>query len=315
MAASSSLTTVASKQLALKERAYTQKKFDADVDQLVKLHVDGGDVDNAAISGCFSKLVSCSGLANLHRFRRTAVSTVEHEAKNNSASSAKTSSKNQLMTRLVGQSKTPRHSDTDTVRIETAMKSVQGRVDALRERVRLGRQRALAAKKASRREEALRELKKSKAVEKQLATASAALEALERQEDMLAQSTLQRELAAALSTTNSEVKKKHKGLLSFAEKAVDESVELNDDAEDIGAVFDGLVGPTDSGVDEDELLEELNAMADETTGDVPGAANADDAVVAGAHAAFPTAPKSCILPSAMPSSLEKRRLLPQQSST
>ena len=91
--------------------------------------------------------------------------------------------------------------------------------------------------------------------------------------------------------------------------------QLNDDAEDIGAVFDGLVGPTDSGVDEDELLEELNAMADETTGDVPGAANADDAVVAGAHAAFPTAPKSCILPSAMPSSLEKRRLLPQQSST
>lgn len=287
-----SLTTVASKHAAMKERAAIQKTVDAEVDKMVKLHVEG-ELDRSP--GCFSRLVSCPGFGT--RFRRMAVPTVESASVSSSAAaSASLGSKSgSLMTRLVGNSK-----QNEAVRIETAMKTVQARVSLLSEKVTVSRQRALDSKRASKNEEAMRELRKSKAVEKQLATATAALEALERQEDMLAQSSLQRELAAALSTTNKEVKKKHKGLLSFAEKAVDESVELKDDAEDIGSVFDGLVGAVDPGVDEDELLQELESMVEDdvssTTPNNPVRVEAILSDVAddssSAYAAFPSAPQA-----------------------
>ena len=282
---SSSLTTVASKHAALKDRAAIQRKVEAEVDKMVKVHLD-----EERTPGCFSRLISCPGFGR--RFRRMPVSTVESASVSSSVAESaaeRVSKSNSLINRFVGNSK-----HNEGVRIENAMKTVQARVSLLSEKVKLSRQRALASKRASKHEEALRELKKSKALEKQLATATAALEALERQEDMLAQSSLQRELAAALSTTNKQVKKKHKGLLSFAEKAVDESVELKDDAEDIGSVFDGLVGAVDTGVDEDELLQELESMVGDESEDDNSSVRAEVAASsdssASVYAAFPNAP-------------------------
>jgi len=303
------LTTVASKQCALKERAAFQQKVDTAVDKLVKVHVDG---EVEVSRSCFPKFVSCPGLG-ASRFRRMAVPTVE-SAPTSAIASSKTAAtgtirqRGDLMTRLVGRSK---KAPNESVRIETAMKTVQERVDLLHDKVQISRERALAARRAQRHDEALRELKRSKATEKQLATAKGALEALERQEDMLAQSTLQQELAAALSTTNKAVKKKQKGLLNFTEKAVDEAVELNDDTEDIGAVFDGLLGSTDATVDDESLLEELNSMLNNeaatprthTNETGPEAGCSSSSV----YAAFPTAPKSKLVP-ASPAGVEQGRL-------
>ena len=250
---SSSITTVASKNTALKERAVFQKKLDSEVDQLSRLHIDG-DVDMPR--GCFSRLLTCTGVG-ASRFKRAP--TAENTSVASTAESTGKSS-GEIINRLVGS----KQAQNDTVRIEFAMKAVNERISLLEDKVKISRSRALSYRNSHKTSEAVREMKRSKAWEKQLLTASAALEALERQEDMLAQSSLQRELAAALSTTNKEVKKKHKGLMSFAEKAVDESVELKDDADDITSLFDGLLSSTEShGIDDDELLEELRVMAED----------------------------------------------------
>ena len=267
MATSSSVTTVESKNAAIKERAASDKDIHTQVDRLIKIHVDG-DVD--VQRRCWPRLVGCPGLFSFGN-RRTAVSTTEGSLQGFSAAAVSSTSTarqgSKIVERLVGRNKSE---NTEYLRIEEATKSVQSRLAILQERLHSARQRALTAKRQSNNEEALREMKRVKAVEKQLATATAALEALERQEDMLAQSTLQRELAVALSTTNKEVKKKHKGLLGFAEKTIDQAVELKDDAEDIGAVFDGLVGSTDTGVDDDDLLKELDDLVAEGVGSSNG---------------------------------------------
>ena len=358
--ASASLTTVASKQAALKERAAADKAAAAEIDRLVRAHVEGAaDVP----TGCFARFVHCpgmmmggmGGMGGMLLRKRMPVSTVEvadvalsakSAAPSAAASSCSPCSSSSLLasssslaaaasglaagsgtaaaasahqhhrrdlaTRLFGKSKKGAAA-SEGVRIETAMGSVQVRIEQLQDRLQVGKQRALALKRASRHEEALREMKKVKAVEKQLCVANAAMEALERQEAMLAESNLQRELAAALSSTNAEMKQKHKGLLSFAEKAVDESVELADDAQDIGAVFEGLVGASDAGVDDDELLEELNAMMEEDAGASSGggvaasAASAASACGSAPVCHFPSAPQTEVVSAAAGG--EKRALL------
>lgn len=292
------LTTVASKQQALKARVSEQKQVDMEVDKLVKLHVDG-EIQTSV--WCLSKLLNCPGFRLPSSYIwRTAVSTEEQSTAQSSSthtsSVALVDHKLDLLTRFVGRSKKEK---AETVRIADAMKTVQARVEDLQDRVNICRERALVAKKANKHEDALREMKKSKAAAKQLATAMTALETLERQEDLLAQSSLQRELAAALSTTNKEVKKKHKGLLGFAEHVVDDAVELKDYAEDIGAVFDGLVtNSVDETVDEKDLLEELECMvADEQlpveqkTHDTKNTKSKENDNT-NSYASFPNAPQS-----------------------
>ena len=153
----------------------------------------------------------------------------------------------------------------------------------------------------------MRELKKAKATDKQILMAQQALDTLEQQSDLLSESVLQREMATALASTNQTVKSKTKGLLPATEKAVDESQELRDAAEDVAAVFEGLQPTYD--VDNDELLEELNQLVDDARSDqstvaapvaAPAAASSSAALLADRQAAleevsladFPSAPTS-----------------------
>jgi hypothetical protein len=167
------------------------------------------------------------------------------------------------MLRFVGRSKGAQ-AQNENAKIEEAMENVSARVDGLSDRLKVMRAKAVASSKAGKKEEALREMKKVKGVEKQLATAQSALEALERQSDALAQTALQKELASALASANSQMKSKSKGLLSMAENAVDESAERLDESEDIAQVFEGLA-PSGGGMDEEELLDELNALVQDET--------------------------------------------------
>jgi Fic family protein len=174
------------------------------------------------------------------------------------------------------------------------MKTVKARVDGLADRVKIGRERALRAKNEGRSNDAIRELKKAKALEKQLTAARAALDTLERQQDMIEESVLQRELATALKSTTTSVKNKSRGLLAFAESAVDESVEVRDDVEDVAAVFEGMASTYDTGVDDDDLIEELNALTSETVGyvadEVGGSAEQSPAVEVSQVGLFPSVP-------------------------
>jgi hypothetical protein len=76
---------------------------------------------------------------------------------------------------------------------------------------------------------------------------------------------------------------------------VDESVEVRDDVEDVAAVFEGMASTYDTGVDDDDLIEELNALTSETVGyvadEVGGSAEETPAVdVSPAVGLFPSVP-------------------------
>ena len=112
-----------------------------------------------------------------------------------------------------------------------------------------------------------------KALEKQLAMATGAANAIERQVDMIEESALQKEVASALSASVKAAKAKGKGVLNAAEVAVDGAAEVRDMAEDLQQVMEGL--SLQDGGDEDDLLAEL-----ETMDTVPEAASEDASLFA-----------------------------------
>ena len=174
-------------------------------------------------------------------------------------------------------------------RLSTAAKSMEAHAEALGERAAAARAKAKALMSAGKKPEALAWLKKAKQAESQHSNAVATHAALERQIDVLAESALQKEVATALSASVAVAKKKTVGLLSKTEDAVDSAVELKDFAEDVSQAFGGLQADN---YDEDELLEELNALAMED--EIEEAIAAPEPVVAVAvdPVAYPAAPST-----------------------
>lgn len=167
-----------------------------------------------------------------------------------------------------------------TERLTHAAESVSAHVDSLSERAAQARARAKELHASGKRAEAMAALKRAKALDKQLETASATHVALERQVDVLAESALQREVASALSASVASTKKRTKGLLKQTDDAVDGATELKDFAEDIASTLGTLQTDT---YDDDELLEELEAMA-----------IADDVLVDAAEPAAKLAPTPAV---------------------
>ncbi|MDA9603615.1 Snf7 family protein [bacterium] len=141
------------------------------------------------------------------------------------------------------------------------MAKVQARLSDLEERARTHRTLALKDKQNGHTQDALRELRKAKSLDRQVETTRGALDALERQLDTLSDLGLQKELATALTSTSRSLKGKTKGMVELADGAVELTQELQDDAEDIQAAFEGLVPANGSSKIEDEdLLAEINEM-------------------------------------------------------
>lgn len=265
-------TDVASKNEMIKNRRLELAEGKKRVEQLVR---EWAPEEAPPPKGCFPSSIRLFSSCSLWRRRASKVATSEAST----TSTIKQSGDSKLLMRMVGVRK---ERTSENEKIEVAMKTVKARVESLADRVKIGRERALRAKTEGRTQDAIRELKKAKALEKQLTAARAALDTLERQQDMIEESVLQRELATALKSTTANVKAKSKGLLAFAESAVDESVEVRDDVEDVAAVFEGMASTYDTGVDDDDLIEELNALTSETVGyvadEVGGSAEESPAV-------------------------------------
>lgn len=150
--------------------------------------------------------------------------------------------------------------NTAAGRLTSAAASMEAHADALGERASAARSKAKLLMAAGKKAEALAWLKKAKQAESQHSNAVATHAALERQIDVLEESALQKEVATALSASVAVAKKKVVGLMSKTEDAVDSAVELKDFAEDVSQVLGGLQG---NEYDDDELMEELQAMEDE----------------------------------------------------
>ncbi len=200
-------------------------------------------------------------------------------------------------------------STTASDRLTTAAKAMETHAESLGEKAAAARSKAKALMAAGKKPEALAWLKKAKQAESQHSNAVATHAALERQIDVLAESALQKEVATALSASVAVAKKKTMGLLSKTEDAVDSAVELKDFAEDVSQAFGGL--QTDN-YDEDELLDELNALAMEDEIEESIAAPAPIPVVAVAvdASAYPAAPKNATTTT---KKLERKSLLSDDS--
>ncbi len=236
---------------ALRARQQQEAKLEARIERAMANHKLNDDECPDAPVGCFPRLASCvlpwrSRAASMQRLAR-------EEAQGT------TRPQSRMETALFGQARgAGAASQSPADKLQSAAASVESHVAQLEEKASLARARAAQLLSDGNKQGALMALKKAKAAEKQLETATATHAALESQVDVLAQSALQKEVASALSASVASTKKKTKGLLSKAETAVDEAVELKDFAEDVTAALGGL--QTDAW-DEDELLAELEEMA------------------------------------------------------
>lgn len=147
-------------------------------------------------------------------------------------------------------------------KLEAATVTMRGRVQQLEARAVEARECAQRAMREGNKASAVRELRKAKMISKQALSTQSALDAVEAQSDMLEQTALQREVASALGATAKSLKK-DKGLLSKAEDAVDAASEMRDLHEDLSTVMAGLGDATASGLDDDDLMVELQEMMTE----------------------------------------------------
>jgi len=184
-------------------------------------------------------------------------------------------------------------------RLEKAAEQMESHAEGLYAKAGASRAKAKAMMAQGKKPEAMVALKRAKALEKQAEVAASTHAAIEQQKDMLESSALQREVATALSASIATTKKKTRGLLEKAERAVDGSAELRDVADEISEVMGGL--NTSDQFDDDDLMEELELMQreaaeDEATSEDAATAKAEvepQAIVVGIDPAlFPSAPKA-----------------------
>lgn len=256
--------TVEEKTSALKERQEEQRKLGRVIDRLI---ADGNVSQDEIASGCAGRGLCPTlgrGVARMLGIsqRVKAVSTKEVEiasvaiAKESTSRSAGSEISRAVLGLAPSKKKTPQS------KLVAASEAMRARVESLESRAAEGRTAAAAAMKAGNKASAMRELKRAKMLEKQAMSTQSAMDALEAQSDMLEQTALQKEVAAALGATAKSLKKE-KGLLSKAEDAVDAAAEMRDMHEDLTQVMAGLGDAVSNDVDEEELMEELQGMISE----------------------------------------------------
>jgi len=254
--------TVEEKNSAIKERQEEQRRLGRVIDRLI---ADGAVNHDEVASGCMERGLCPTIGRGVSRFlgisqRAKAVSTKEVEiasvalAKDNATRSTGSEISRAVLGLAPSKKKTPQS------KLVAASEAMRARVESLESRASEGRAAASAAMKAGNKASAMRELKRAKMLEKQTISTQSAMDALEAQSDMLEQTALQKEVAAALGATAKSLKME-KGLLSKAEDAVDAAAEMRDMHEDITQVMAGLGDAVSNDVDEEELMEELQSMA------------------------------------------------------
>lgn len=143
-------------------------------------------------------------------------------------------------------------------RLEQASEALSARVDTLHERASTLRATASSQFKVGDKRAALLSLKRAKAMEAQAEQASKAAMALEFQVEAIESAHVQAVASTALSSAVKKSQKVGRGLLAKTERACDQAAENADLQSDLAST---LAEMAPGGADEDdELLEELNAM-------------------------------------------------------
>lgn len=259
--------TVDEKQEALKRRKDEERSLGVEIDKIIAKGRKAQDSQGCGGAGLCPTMAR--GLMRaLGLVTRNSVSTTEMEpvAVSGSAPVAKGAH-----TRLFG---VPAKKQTASTKLQVASDAMRARLEALEKRAQDCRQSAARHMQAGQKVSARRELIRAKMLEKQAVATTSAMDALESQNDMLEQTALQREVAAALGAT-AKTLKKDKTMLSKAEDAVDAASELRDLHEDMTQIMSSLGENTNADYDDDELMSELEEMvADKPPPPSPAAAEA-----------------------------------------
>jgi hypothetical protein len=188
-------------------------------------------------------------------------------------------------------------------KLEQVSSAMLARAEELRTRAEAQRQlavRTAACNKQSSRSMALAQLRRAKQLEKQADAAQSAHEAIEAQSDMLQQTALQREVAAALGASTRSLKK-DRALLTKAETAVEAAGQIKDIHDELAQTMGELGSDMRVDYDDDELLAELGQMINEAS--LP----ASDGQAAASGAAVPVADVGAGADSAAIAAAELRR--------
>lgn len=232
------------KNVALKARMEEQRKLGATIDVMMR------DADPDVTRGC--------GVCNMWRRltgrqRAMAIAAVESPT---AASAPSAASGMQSSSRLFGMRKADPHTA-----LASAASTMESRNQQLEARAASEREEAKRLMALGQKTSAMRALKRAKGTEKQLEANQAALIAVEQQVDLMAQAQMQKQVASALASSSKGMKAQKK-LLKNAENAVDDAQDARDMADDLGNVM-AEFAQNGNGPEDDELLEELNAMMTE----------------------------------------------------
>lgn len=176
------------------------------------------------------------------------------------ASGAKTST---FTSALFGQRKSAL---TPALRLQVAQQSISERTVGLEERAQEMREQAQTQVRAGAKQAALRSLRRSKQLEAQAQNLAKASMAVERQADMLEEAGLQQEVAHALQAGVKDIKKVQTAMKTV-ESISDDAATMADDVDEINQLLSQLAdtGADAANIDDDDLLAELDDMAQEET--------------------------------------------------
>lgn len=254
--------TVEDKQSKLKERHQEKHNLGKHIDRLI---FEGQLSEESSAVGCGGKGLCPMIGRRVARFlgisqRVSAVSTKELDsasvAQDMNVKLANKTDRSELTLSVFGlapSNKTPQR------KLAAAAVAMRSRMETLELRAAQSREAALQQMRSGNKEAAKRDLKRSKALEKQAMSTQSAMDALETQSDILEQTALQKEVAAAIGAT-AKTLKKEKGLISKAEDAVDVAAEVRDMHDDLSQVMAGLGEATLNDLDDDDLMTELGQM-------------------------------------------------------
>jgi hypothetical protein len=262
MAAAEALpfNTLESKRVALQAERDQRAALGRVIDDSIR---KAGGADDAP-RGCFASVIA---VLLRRRPRGAAGATARVAVADAPASSGAGAAGNRTVHRAVFGLAGSKKAASASEKLEEALAAMRARVEQLEVRAQEGRIEAARLAKAGQKTAALRALKKAKAVDAQVASNQAAVDAVEQQLDTLSQAAMQKTLASALASTSATMKKDAKAL-SKAETAIEDAQEARDMATDLNQVMAEFAQSGNGYEDEDELLAELNAMVAEQ--DAPG---------------------------------------------
>jgi hypothetical protein len=252
--------SVQDKEETLKARDYEQKRLGQIIDRMVMNGKDAREGEDMGCGGsgvCPSMARAVGRFMGLSKRSSEVVPTKDIESVGAQPRAPSSLRGGEISRAVLGLA--PSKKKTPAVKLEAAAMAMKQRFDVIESRACEARQAAQASMQAGNKANAMRELKKSKALQKQAISLQAVMDAVDAQSAMLEQTALQKQVAAALGET-AKTLKKEKGLLSKAEDAVESASEMRDLHEDLTQVMAGLGDSTVADFDDDELASELAEM-------------------------------------------------------